>query len=87
MFLRKKYYMPNTSDLPLPDNFEAGLEELEAIIATLEKGELSLEAQMEYYSRGSALLRFCGARLTEVEQHVKILNAADKLVDFTLEDN
>lgn len=79
--------MSKMNDLPLPDNFEAGLGELESIIATLEKGELSLEAQMEYYSRGSALLKFCGARLTEVEQQVKILNAADKLVDFTLDDN
>lgn len=79
--------MSKLSTLPLPDNFETGLNELETIIATLETGELSLEAQMDCYTRGSVLLKFCEARLSEVEQQIKVLNAADNLVDFTLDEN
>jgi exodeoxyribonuclease VII small subunit len=78
--------MPKT-DVPLPETFEAGLNELEALIQTLETGELPLEAQMNVYARGTVLLKFCETCLNKAEQQIKVLTADNTLVDLdTLQD-
>ena len=47
--------------------------ELDALVATMEAGQLPLERMLESYRRGAELLGFCRARLEAVEQQVKIL--------------
>jgi exodeoxyribonuclease VII small subunit len=79
--------MPKKTDLSLPETFEAGLSELEALIQTLEEGELSLEAQMNAYARGTVLLKFCETCLNKAERQIKVLTADNTLVDLeTMQD-
>lgn len=55
-----------------PD-FENALKELEDVVTRLEKGELSLEASLQYFERGVALTRHCQKALQEAEQKVESL--------------
>jgi len=61
--------------------FEPALAELEAIVARMESGELSLEQSLAAYKRGAELLHFCQAALKDAQQQVKILEAG-LLQDF-----
>ncbi len=56
-----------------PESFEAALTELETLIASMESGQLSLEASLAAYQRGTTLLKFCQARLADTQQQVQIL--------------
>ncbi len=53
--------------------FEEALEELETLVNTLEKGELSLEDSLKSFERGVTLTRVCQHALKEAEQAVQIL--------------
>jgi exodeoxyribonuclease VII small subunit len=55
-----------------PD-FEKALAELEDIVATLEKGDLSLDAALKHFERGIALTRQCQASLKDAELKVEQL--------------
>ena len=55
-----------------PD-FEKALAELEGIVSTLEKGDLSLDAALKHFERGIALTRQCQASLKEAELKVEKL--------------
>ena len=55
-----------------PD-FEKALAELEEIVATLERGELSLDADLKHFERGISLTRQCQASLKEAELKVEQL--------------
>ena len=48
--------------------FEQPIAELEAIVKTLEGGDLPLEQSLECFERGVQLSRFCHARLEEAER-------------------
>jgi exodeoxyribonuclease VII small subunit len=64
------------SDMPRPVEelrFSEALEELEAIVAALEGGQLDLEEGLARYERGVALLRASQAKLLEAEQRVSML--------------
>ena len=63
--------MAKTSDPP--KTFEAALAELEAIVATMEGGQLPLAEALTAYKRGAELLQFCQAALKDAEQQVHIL--------------
>jgi exodeoxyribonuclease VII small subunit len=52
---------------------EKSLEELEALVARLEGGELPLEQALKEFERGMRLSRQCQAALQEAEQKVEIL--------------
>jgi len=58
-------------------HFEQALSELEAVVESLEGGELSLEASLKHFERGIALTRACQKTLAEAEQRVKVLMEAD----------
>ena len=58
----------------LPD-FEGALEELEAIVARLDAGELSLADSLEAFERGIRLTRTCEAALGAAEARVAELLA------------
>jgi exodeoxyribonuclease VII small subunit len=55
-----------------PD-FEKALAELEEIVATLEKGDLSLDAALKHFERGISLTRQCQVSLKEAELKVEQL--------------
>ncbi|MBI2311976.1 MAG: exodeoxyribonuclease VII small subunit [Betaproteobacteria bacterium] len=64
-----------------PRSFEAALAELETIVASMEGGQLPLEASLNAYKRGAELLQYCQAALQEAQQQVRILEA-DTLQSF-----
>jgi exodeoxyribonuclease VII small subunit len=70
---------------PPPAAFEAALEELEAIVRTLESGDAPLEASLAAYERGMALLRQCQDTLVQAEQKIRIL-AGGELRDLPAQD-
>ncbi len=62
-----------TTPTKLPASYEEAVTELDALVATMEAGQLPLERMLESYRRGAELLGFCRSRLEAVEQQVKIL--------------
>lgn len=76
---------------PKPDtpDFESALKELEKIVATLEKGELSLDAALKHFERGITLTRLCQTALKRAELKVETLvqnGDQQKLAPFESED-
>lgn len=66
-------------------NFEASLAELENLVESLEKGDLSLEESLQKFEYGVKLTRICQTTLNEAEQKVQILmeqNGQTELKDF-----
>ena len=59
---------------PVPASYEAGLAELEQLLARLESGELPLDQLLSGYQRGASLLSFCRDRLEAVEGQIKVLD-------------
>ncbi len=57
----------------LPTRFESSLAELEAIVTSMESGQLSLEDSLAAYQRGAELLQSCQQFLDNAKQHVDIL--------------
>jgi exodeoxyribonuclease VII small subunit len=53
--------------------FEASLNELEQIVAKLERGELKLEESLKLFERGVALTKACRKSLDTAELKVKKL--------------
>jgi len=72
-----------------PPRFEQALEELEAIVQRLEKGELPLEDSLVAFERGVGLVRQLSDRLAEVEQRVEVLlrSEAGKLLLRPVEED
>lgn len=76
--------MPKAAKSDMPD-FESALKELEKIVATLEKGDLSLDAALKHFERGISLTRYCQTALKQAELKVEMLAQKDgqaKLVPF-----
>lgn len=57
---------------PAP-SFEAALQELEAIVQSMESGAAPLEESLATYARGVALLKQCQETLAAAEQRIRIL--------------
>jgi len=55
-------------------NFERALENLEEIVSSMEKGDLTLEDSLKAFETGIKLTRECQAALKEAEQKVRILS-------------
>jgi len=62
-------------DLPLPQDFETALAELESLVVEMESGTLALEQSLAAYKRGVELTKICQDRLAQAEQQVKVLEA------------
>lgn len=58
----------------LPASYEAGVQELEQLVAALESGQLPLDQLLVSYQRGAALLAFCREKLQAVEDQIKVLD-------------
>lgn len=57
-----------------PASYEAALQELEQLIASIESGQLPLEQMLGGYQRAAELLAFCRSRLDAVQEQVKVLD-------------
>jgi exodeoxyribonuclease VII small subunit len=69
---------------------EKSLEELEALVVRLEKGDLPLEQALKEFEHGVKLTRQCQAALQQAEQKVEILlkkTAAAEPTPFTENDD
>jgi len=69
--------------------FEKSLKELEALVARMEQGNLSLEESLQHFERGIQLTRTCQQALKEAEQKVEILlkrSGQDDTAPFASED-
>ena len=67
-------------------DFEKSLAELEKLVETMEKGELTLEESLKQFERGVSLTRACQQALADAEQKVKILtrnSEAGELTEFS----
>ncbi len=74
---------PATSEAPA--SFEAALAELEKLVASMESGELSLEASLTAHKRGTELARYCQSVLARAQQQVRVLEE-DALKTFASDD-
>ena len=63
----------STPPSALPASYEEAVTELDALVASMEAGQLPLERMLESYRRGAELLVFCRSRREAVEHQVKIL--------------
>jgi exodeoxyribonuclease VII small subunit len=74
---------------PEKPDFEASLKELETLVETMEKGDLSLEDSLSHFERGVQLSRTCQQALKDAEQKVEILmqkSGHDAIEPFDSED-
>ena len=60
-----------------PFNFEKSLAELEALVARMEAGELSLEESLKAFEQGVRLTQQCQQALGEAQQRVQVLMQQD----------
>lgn len=71
--------MPKTTATPpIADadlRYEAALQELEALVARMDSGQMPLDELLGSYQRGAALLKICRDKLAAVEQQIKRLDA------------
>jgi len=55
-----------------PKTFEAALAELDALVASMEDGQMPLQASLAAYKRGAELIAYCQAALTDAQQQVEV---------------
>jgi exodeoxyribonuclease VII small subunit len=70
--------MPSVTEL----TFEAALKELEATVARLESGDLTLEESLTLYERGQQLATHCQAQLEQATLRVEQLSADGEIVEL-----
>ncbi|MEJ0100672.1 MAG: exodeoxyribonuclease VII small subunit [Pseudomonadota bacterium] len=70
-----------SSDAAAPD-FEKSLQELEALIAKLERGELPLAESLQLFEQGVALTRRCHGALADARQRVELLSKDGSTAPF-----
>ena len=57
----------------IPVTYEAAAQELDALLAQLDAGQLPLAELLAHHQRGSELLAYCRARLDALEQQITVL--------------
>ncbi len=70
-------------------DFEQSLKELESIVDSMEKGEMSLEDSLKAFEQGINLTYFCQKSLKDAEQKVEILmkkNGDNNFKKFTVDE-
>lgn len=62
------------AEQPAVLSFEDALRELEAIVAKMEDGSLSLDQSLAAYRRGAELVRHCETALAAAKEQVRVLD-------------
>ena len=77
------------SDEPQDVDFEAALAELEALVAKMETGELSLEESLGAFERGVSLTRQCQTALQAAQLRVNALmpDGSERPLDSVAEES
>ncbi len=55
-------------------SFEEAMQELEQVVAQLDRGDVALDASIALYERGAELKKRCETKLKEAEEKVAQLN-------------
>lgn len=71
------------ADQPESVDFEASLGELEALVAKMEDGSLTLEESLQAFERGVKLSRACQQALRNAELRIKALTQDGDQVDLS----
>ncbi len=58
--------------------FEAALERLEAIVKSLEDGDLPLEESLRLFEEGVSLTRMCASKLEEAQRRIDVLTRSEQ---------
>jgi len=67
-------------------NFENALSRLEKIVEEMESGTLNLDRLMSHFEEGTQLVKFCTAKLNEVEHKIeKLVKKGDDMLTEPLE--
>jgi exodeoxyribonuclease VII small subunit len=61
------------SNVMAKEKFEDALEKLEDIVKRMEAGGIPLDEAMRSFEEGIKLIRFCSAKLEEIERRVEML--------------
>lgn len=64
--------------------FEEALRELEATVAKLEEGELTLEESLVLFERGQRLANHCGGLLEKASLRVEQLTEDGEIIEITV---
>jgi len=70
-------------------DFEQSLNQLEALVARMEQGDLSLDESLNAFEQGVKLTRECQQTLAQAEQKVRLLmeqNGTSKATPFDAEE-
>ena len=68
----------NKKDLSLEEHFN----EIELLLADMERDDISLEKSFELYEKGMKLLKSCNEKIDKVEKKVQILDKEGLLNEF-----
>lgn len=55
-------------------SFEASIQALEKVVASLEKDEITLEESIKKYKEGIQLVNSCNETIDKIEKELKIVN-------------
>jgi len=70
------------SDQPDDLTFEEALQELEAIVAKLESGDLTLEESLALFEQGQALAKRCHTQLDQATLRVEQLTPDGEIIEL-----
>ncbi|KPN70801.1 MULTISPECIES: exodeoxyribonuclease VII small subunit [Neisseria] len=60
-----------------PKSFEEALKRLETLTQAMQSSEMPLEEALAAYQEGNELVKYCQAKLAEVEQKLQVLDAGE----------
>ncbi len=84
MPLRKP--LTNMKKSAAPKSFEEALKRLETLTQAMQSSEMPLEDALAAYQEGNELVKYCQAKLAEVEQKLQVLDAGE-LKELNLEQS
>ena len=58
--------------------FEDAMKELEKLVDSLDKGDVSLDEAITAYDRGSQLKEYCEKKLNEAKMKIETIQSSDK---------
>ena len=59
-------------------SFEEAMKELEKLVDSLDKGDVSLDEAITAYDRGSQLKEYCEKKLNEAKMKIETIQSSDK---------